>query len=77
MVPAMVLLAGIGQHTEQGILLLAMIPSGGVGAFTHWKLGNVTTNLLIGLIPGILVDTYMGGTLDICCCTNMDRIALC
>jgi len=46
MVPAMVLLAGIGQHTAQGISLLAMIPAGGVGAFTHWRLGNVTTNLL-------------------------------
>jgi uncharacterized membrane protein YfcA len=63
MVPAMVLLAGIGQHTAQGISLLAMIPAGGVGAFTHWRLGNVTTNLLIGLIPGIFLGTYVGGTL--------------
>ena len=63
MVPAMVLLAGIGQHTAQGISLLAMVPAGGVGAFTHWKLGNVTANLLIGLIPGILIGTYAGGTL--------------
>jgi uncharacterized protein len=63
MVPAMVLLAGIGQHTAQGISLLAMVPAGGVGAFTHWKLGNVTANLLIGLVPGILIGTYAGGTL--------------
>jgi hypothetical protein len=63
MVPAMVLLAGIGQHTAQGISLLAMIPAGGVGAFTHWKLGNVSSGLLIGLVPGILLGTYAGGTL--------------
>ena len=63
MVPAMVLLAGIGQHTAQGISLLAMIPAGAVGAFTHWKLGNVTTQLLPGIIPGILLGTYGGGTL--------------
>jgi len=63
MVPAMVLLAGIGQHTAQGVSLLAMIPAGGVGAYTHWKLGNVTTNLIIGLIPGIILGTYVGGTL--------------
>ena len=62
MVPAMVLLAGIGQHTAQGISLLAMIPAGGVGAFTHWRLGNVTTNHLTGLIPGFF-GTYVGGTL--------------
>ena len=63
MVPAMVLMAGIGQHMAQGISLLAMIPAGGVGAFTHWRLGNVRTNLLVGLIPGILIGTYLGGTL--------------
>ncbi len=63
MVPAMVLLAGFAQHTAQGTSLLAMVPAGGVGAYTHWRLGNVRTNLLIGLIPGILIGTYLGGTL--------------
>lgn len=63
MVPAIVLLAGIGQHTAQGISLLAMIPAGAVGAVTHWRLGNVISNLLIGLIPGIFFGTYIGGTL--------------
>jgi uncharacterized membrane protein YfcA len=63
MVPAMVLLAGIGQHMAQGVSLLAMVPAGGVGAFTHWRLGNVTANLLVGLIPGIITGTYMGGVL--------------
>jgi len=63
MVPAMVLLAGFPQHTAQGTSLLAMVPAGGVGAYTHWKLGNVRTNLLMGLIPGILIGTYLGGTL--------------
>ena len=63
MVPAMVLLAGFSQHTAQGTSLLAMIPAGGVGAFTHWKLGNVRVDILAGLIPGILIGTYLGGTL--------------
>ena len=63
MVPAMVLLAGFGQHTAQGSSLLAMVPAGGVGAYTHWKLGNVRTNILTGLIAGILIGTYLGGTL--------------
>ncbi len=63
MVPAMVLLAGMGQHTAQGSSLLAMVPSGASGAYTHWKLGNVRTNLLLGLIPGILIGTFLGGTL--------------
>ena len=62
MVPSMVLLAGITQHTAQGSSLLAMIPAGGVGAYTHWRLGNVSAGILTGLIPGILIGTYMGGS---------------
>jgi len=63
MVPAMVLLAGFPQHLAQGSSLLAMVPAGAVGAQAHWKLGNVRTDLLAGLIPGILLGTYLGGTL--------------
>ena len=63
MVPAMVLLAGIDQHTAQGISLLAMVPAGAVGAATHWKLGNVERSILYGLIPGILIGAYTGGLL--------------
>jgi uncharacterized protein len=63
MVPAMVLLAGFTQHMAQGTSLLAMVPAGGVGAYTHGKLGNVRKDLLSGLIPGILIGTYLGGTL--------------
>ncbi|MCL6634923.1 MAG: sulfite exporter TauE/SafE family protein [Peptococcaceae bacterium] len=63
MVPAMVLLTGFTQYTAQGSSLLAMIPAGGVGAYTHWRLGNVHTAILPGLIPGILLGTYLGGSL--------------
>jgi hypothetical protein len=63
MVPAMVLLAGFNQHTAQGTSLLAMVPAGGVGALTHWRLGNVQADLLLGLIPGIIIGTYLGGSL--------------
>lgn len=63
MVPAMVLLTGFTQYTAQGSSLLAMVPAGIVGAHTHWRLGNVRTNILAGLIPGILLGTYLGGSL--------------
>ncbi|MEG6615823.1 sulfite exporter TauE/SafE family protein [Peptococcaceae bacterium 1198_IL3148] len=62
MVPAMVLLAGFTQYTAQGSSLLAMVPVGIVGAYTHWSLGNVSTNILPGLILGILVGSYLGGS---------------
>jgi uncharacterized membrane protein YfcA len=62
MIVGMVLLAGFDQHMAQGSSLLAMVPSGAVGAFTHWHLGNVETGLLKGLIPGIIIGTYIGGS---------------
>ncbi len=63
MVPAMVLLAGMGQHMAQGSSLLAMVPAGAAGAHAHWKLGNVVTKIMWGLIPGIFIGTYFGGSL--------------
>lgn len=62
MVPAMVLLAGFGQHVAQGSSLLAMVPAGAMGAFTHWRLGNVTTKIIPLLIPGVIVGTFLGGS---------------
>ena len=61
MVPVMVILAGLTQHVAQGTSLLVMVPTGGIGAFTHWKIGNVAAEILVGLIPGIILGTYLGG----------------
>ncbi len=63
MVPAMVLLAGFPQVVAQGSSLLAMVPAGASGAYTHWRLGNVVRALLPGLVPGILVGTFVGSSL--------------
>lgn len=62
MVPAMVLLLGFSQQTAQGSSLLAMVPAGAAGAFTHQRLGNVRRELLAGLVPGILAGTYVGSS---------------
>jgi uncharacterized membrane protein YfcA len=61
MIPVMVLLAGFSQHLAQGTSLLVMVPAGSVGAFTHWRLGNVATGILFGLVPGIILGAFMGG----------------
>src|SRR6266542_800608 len=63
MVPTLVLIAGLGQYVAQGTSLLAMVPTGVVGAREHWRFGNVVTHLLPGLVPGILVGAYLGGSL--------------
>ena len=62
MVSAMVLIIGFTQYAAQGSSLLAMVPVGCVGSYTNWKLGHVKTDILPGLIPGILAGTYLGGT---------------
>jgi hypothetical protein len=61
MIPVMVLLAGFTQHVAQGTSLLVMVPAGAIGAFTHWKLGNIEQGTLWGLIPGIILGTFLGG----------------
>jgi uncharacterized membrane protein YfcA len=63
LIASMVLIVGMSQHTAQGSSLLAMVPAGFMGALTHWRLGNVETDLLAGLIPGILLGTIIGGSL--------------
>jgi uncharacterized protein len=63
LVPALVLLVGLNQHAAQGSALLAMIPMGLSGAYTHWRLGNVVTDILPGLLLGILLGAYLGGSL--------------
>lgn len=63
MVPVMVLLGGMTQHIAQGTSLLVMVPTGSVGAWTHWRLGNVERVLLPGLIVGVVIGTSAGGWL--------------
>lgn len=60
MVPALVIILNYGQHIAQGTSLLCMVPAGAVGAYTHRKLGNVKKELLVGLIAGIIIGTYLG-----------------
>jgi hypothetical protein len=61
MVPAMVLLAGFGQHMAQGTSLMVMVPVGIAGALAHHQLGNVARGYLPGLIPGIILGVFLGG----------------
>lgn len=63
MIPVMVLLVGLDQHTAQGSSLLTMVPAGIVGAWTHMRYGNIETRLLRGLIPAVCIGTYLGGTI--------------
>jgi len=65
MIPAMVILAGMSQHIAQGTSLLAMVPVGVIGAFTHYRLGNVHVHLAAGLAVGAIAGSFLGGSIAI------------
>jgi len=56
-VPGMVLLLHISQHQAEGTSLLAIVPVSLVGAYSHWRHGDV--RLREGLLLGLLA---LGGT---------------
>lgn len=60
MVPLMVIIGGMGQHIAQGTSLLAMVPAATAGAVTHYRLGNVRTDIAWGLVLGSLAGGYAG-----------------
>jgi uncharacterized membrane protein YfcA len=62
MIPLMVLLAGMEQHLAQGTSLLVMVPAGMTGALTHYRLGNVQTKIVWGMVIGGLAGGYLGAT---------------
>ncbi len=62
MIPAMVLLADFSQHVAQGTALAVVIPVGLAGAFTHHQFGNVAKPYLPGLICGIFLGAFIGGS---------------
>jgi uncharacterized protein len=65
MIPAMVILVGMPQHLAQGTSLLAMVPVGIIGAFTHYRLGNVHMHLALGLAAGAMAGSFLGGSVAI------------
>lgn len=61
-IPLMVLLGGMDQHLAQGTSLLVMVPVSMIGGLTHYRLGNVQSNIVWGLAPGAVVGGYLGAT---------------
>jgi uncharacterized membrane protein YfcA len=59
-IPAMVLLLGVEQHTAQGVSLAAMMFTALVGAFIHYRQGNVKLNAVFLIIPGAVAFSFLG-----------------
>jgi uncharacterized membrane protein YfcA len=59
-IPAMVLLLGVEQHTAQGISLGAMLFTALVGAFIHYRQGNVKSSAVLLIAPSAIALSYLG-----------------
>jgi len=63
MVPAMALLFATPQHLAQGISLLVVIPTGIVGAITHYQKGNVRTKLVPWMAGASILTAVIGASI--------------
>jgi uncharacterized membrane protein YfcA len=59
-IPAMVLLLDVEQHTAQGVALGAMLFTALVGAFIHYRQGNVKLRTVLLIAPSAVVFSYLG-----------------
>jgi uncharacterized membrane protein YfcA len=59
-IPAMVLFLGVEQHTAQGVSLAAMMFTALVGAFIHYRQGNVKLSAVLLIAPSAVALSYLG-----------------
>jgi uncharacterized membrane protein YfcA len=60
MVPAMVLLAGLSQHTAQATSLAAVVPIATVGALIFGRADSVDVPAAVALVIGSLAGVQLG-----------------
>jgi uncharacterized protein len=64
MIPALVYILGISQHTAQGTSLAVMLPPIGIiAAYNYYKAGEVNIKFAIILAVCFLVGSYFGSKL--------------
>lgn len=62
-IPGMVLLSGVGQHTAQGVSLAAIVVTGLVGSVVNYKQRFVRLRTVAAVAPAALLFAFLGGTL--------------
>ncbi len=65
LVPALVFLKGIPQHTAQGVTLLSFIPTAAVAVITHYRQGNVRPHLALLLAFGTIGGAVIGSLIAV------------
>ena len=65
LVPALIFLTDINQHTAQGVSLLSFIPTSIVAVITHYKQGNVRPRLALYLVLGTVAGAVIGAIIAV------------
>ncbi len=63
LIPGLVLLLGVEQHTAQGVSLTVITLMSLVGAITHYRQHNVRLGVAVWIIPSAVVFSFLGGML--------------
>jgi hypothetical protein len=63
LVPALVILMSVEQHTAQGICLAAFIPTAVVAVITHYRQKNINVKLALRLTIGAVIGAAIGSIL--------------
>ncbi len=68
LVPAMVFLLQVNQHTAQGVSLAVIVPTAIVGSLSHYRQGNVlvSTAVLLGAVAviGAVIGAVAAGWIE-------------
>lgn len=62
-IPGLVLLSGVGQHTAQGISLAAILVTGLVGSVVHYRQHFVRMPTVVAVAPAAVIFAFLAGTL--------------
>ena len=62
MIPGMVLLMDVEQHTAQGVSLAVITLTVLLGAITHYRQGNVRLRIALWMAPAAFLFSLLGGT---------------
>jgi len=65
LVPALVFLTDLTQHTAQGVSLISFIPISMVAVYTHYRQGNVRPRLALYLVIGTAAGAVAGAMIAI------------
>lgn len=63
LVPALVILLEVSQHTAQGVCLASFVPTAVVAVITHYRQNNINIRLALCLTLGALAGAFVGSFL--------------